>query len=100
MSPRGAPEDRFNSQIANAALGASWFPPGGPDEARDKLVSAVIGRLTARRAGEESEGMLAAQAVAMHHGVMECARRAMIPEQPFEIAQGYRKASPNMSRTF
>jgi hypothetical protein len=44
--------------------------------------------------------MIAAQAVAMHNAVMECSRRAMAPEQPFEIAQGFRKAAANASRTF
>jgi hypothetical protein len=44
--------------------------------------------------------MLAAQAMAMHHGAMECARRAMLHEQPFEAAQGFRKAAANASRMF
>ena len=44
--------------------------------------------------------MIAAQAMAMHHATMELARRAMIPEQPHEIAQSYRKASVNTSRAF
>jgi hypothetical protein len=49
---------------------------------------------------DEIEGMLAAQAIAMHHASMECSRRAMIPDQPFEAAQGFRKAAANASRTF
>ncbi len=44
--------------------------------------------------------MLAAQAMAAHHAAMECSRRAMIPDQPFEAAQGLRKAAANASRTF
>ena len=31
---------------------------------------------------------------------MECSRRAMVPDQPFEAAQGFRKAAANASRTF
>ena len=46
------------------------------------------------------EGMMAAQAVAMHHAVMECSRRAMSPDQPYEAAQGHRKAVANSSRAF
>jgi hypothetical protein len=38
--------------------------------------------------------------MAMHLAVMELSRRAMITTQPFEIAQGFRKAAANMSRTF
>jgi hypothetical protein len=44
---------------------------------------------------DEIEGMIAAQAVAMHHAAMECARPAIIVEQPFEVAQGCRKAAAN-----
>jgi hypothetical protein len=49
---------------------------------------------------DEIEGMLAAQAMAMHHASMECSRRAMVHEQPFEVAQGFRKAAANASRNF
>ena len=44
--------------------------------------------------------MIAAQAMAAHHASMECSRRAMLPDQPFEAAQGLRKAAANASRTF
>jgi hypothetical protein len=42
--------------------------------------------------------MIAAQAMAMHHASMECSRRAMLPDQPFEAAQGFRKAGANAAR--
>ena len=44
--------------------------------------------------------MIAAQAMAAHHASMECSRRAMVPDQPFEAAQALRKAAANASRTF
>jgi hypothetical protein len=44
--------------------------------------------------------MIAAQAMAAHHASMECSRRAMIPDQPLEAAQGFRKAAANASHTF
>jgi hypothetical protein len=31
---------------------------------------------------------------------MQCSRRAMLADQPFEAAQGLRKAAANASRTF
>ena len=52
------------------------------------------------KAADEIEGMIAAQAMAAHHASMECSRRAMLHEQPFEAAQGLRKAAANASRTF
>lgn len=96
----GSTNDRFNTQIANAALGAVWFPSNVTSEDRDKLMSSVIWGMTAFQPADEIEGMITAQAVAMHHATMECSRRAMIPDQPFEVAQGYRKAAANSSRAF
>jgi hypothetical protein len=43
---------------------------------------------------------LAAQAMAAHHASMECSRRAMHPEQSYEVAQGFRKSAATASRTF
>jgi hypothetical protein len=43
--------------------------------------------------------MIAAQAMAAHHASMECSRRAMVPDQPCEAAQGLRKAAASASRT-
>ncbi|MBV8588928.1 MAG: hypothetical protein JO212_02500 [Acetobacteraceae bacterium] len=36
----------------------------------------------------------------MHNCSLECSRRAMHPDQPFEAAQGFRKAAANALRTF
>ena len=44
-------------------------------------------------------GMLAAQAVALHAGGMECLRRAMIPDQPAEFASKLRKDGANLLRS-
>ncbi len=76
--------------MANAALATAWFPKNTTGNDRDQQVSAAVDGMMAFKPGDEIEGMLAARAVAMHLGVRECTRRAMIPEQPFEVAQGYR----------
>ncbi len=55
--------------------------------------------LTTPEPNKSLEGMLAAQAVAAHHGAMECYRRAMLPDQPSEIATKLRKDAANLSRT-
>lgn len=44
------------------------------------------------------EGMLAAQAVALHHASLECSRRAMLQGQPGEIASKLRKDAANSAR--
>jgi hypothetical protein len=54
--------------------------------------------MAAFRPKDEIEGMLAAQAVALHFGAMECLRRAMVPNQPFETAAKLRKDGANLAR--
>jgi hypothetical protein len=46
------------------------------------------------------EGMLSAQIVAVHNQAMECLRRAMIKDQPFEIATRYRNQAVKLLRTY
>jgi hypothetical protein len=54
--------------------------------------------LIAFKPKDEIEGMLAAQAVALHFGAMECLRRAMHKDQPFDIASKLRKDGANLAR--
>lgn len=44
------------------------------------------------------EAMIASQAVALHFAAMECARRAMLPQQSADVASRLRKDSANLSR--
>ena len=96
----GSPSDRFNNILLNALGNTLWAPAGQSEEDRTAQCTAAVIALGAFKPADEIEGMLAAQAIAMHHASMECSRRAMVPEQPFEIAQGFRKAAANASRTF
>jgi len=96
----GSKSDRFNNSLIDSMVKTGWFPTGMSDEDRaTKLFVAVTG-LQAFRPNDEVEAMLCAQAMAAHHASMECSRRAMLPDQPFEAAQGLRKAAANASRTF
>ena len=70
------------------------------DEDRNRQLFVAVTGLRAFAPADEIEGMIAAQAMAAHHASMECSRRAMLHEQPFEAAQGLRKAAANASRTF
>ncbi len=78
----------------------AWFAPGIADEDRRRQMFVAVKGLQAFKPADEIEGMLGAQAMAAHHASMECSRRAMVPDQPFEAAQGFRKAAANASRTF
>jgi hypothetical protein len=96
----GSRSDRFNNALIAVAVNTGWFPPDQSDEERSRQMFVAVTSLQAFAAADEIEAMIAAQAMAAHHASMECSRRAMIPDQPFEAAQGFRKAAANASRTF
>ena len=96
----GSQRDRFNNALIRAMSQTGWFPSGQSDEDRNRQLFVAVTGLRAFKAADEIEAMIAAQAMAAHHVSMECSRRAMLHEQPFEAAQGFRKAAANASRTF
>jgi hypothetical protein len=96
----GSDDDDFNFQLVNAAMAAAWWPKGDGEEGKTALTRAVASGIIAFNPVDEIEGMIAAQAVALHHASMECSRRAMLPDQGFEAGREYRKAAANASRTF
>jgi hypothetical protein len=96
----GSKSDRFNSTLIDAMVKTGWFPPGQSEEDRNLQLFVAVTGLQAFAPADEIEGMIAAQAMAAHHASMECSRRAMVPDQPFEAAHGFRKAAANASRTF
>ena len=96
----GSKSDRFNNTLIDSMVKTGWFPPGLSDEDRARQLFVAVTGLQAFKPADEIEAMLAAQAMAAHHASMECSRRAMLPDQPFEAAQGLRKAAANASRTF
>ena len=96
----GSKSDRFNNALIDSMVKTGWFSPGQSDEDRARQLFVAVTGLQAFKPADEIEAMLAAQAMAAHHASMECSRRAMVPDQPFEAAQGFRKAAANASRTF
>jgi hypothetical protein len=68
-----------------------------PDAVAQRVV-AVSAALAAFRPTDEIEGMIAAQAVALHGAAMECLRRALLPGQPSEVASKLRKDAANLAR--
>jgi hypothetical protein len=61
-------------------------------------IAATSAALAAFNPADEIEGMIAAQAVALHFAAMECLRRAMLPGQTSEVASKLRKDGANMAR--
>lgn len=97
----GSKRHAFNGTIFRSVLSSMWVRRNGPDDpdAVKAAVQTAAAALRAFKPSDEIEGMLAAQALAAHHGAMECYRRAMIPEQPPEMATRLRKDAANLSRT-
>ena len=92
--------DKFNDVTIRSALAALWQLAGQTQEWQTRHCEATIVAMQAFKPADEIEGMIAAQAVALHAAAMECNRRPMIPDQPFGAALGYRKIAANASRAF
>ncbi len=95
----GSERPAFNSVLFRDVLETLHIPDTKNDGA-SKRVAAASAALAAFKPTDEIEGMIAAQAVALHATMMESSRRAMLADQPFEMAQGFRKAASNASRAF
>ncbi len=73
----GSASPHFNSMVLRETLG-TIFMPGDEKDGVDRRIAAGAAALAAFKPVDEIEGMLAAQAVAMHFGAMECFRQAII----------------------
>jgi len=87
----------FNRALLRATLATVTVPAGAADEASQRVAFACAG-LAAFKPTDEIEGMIAAQAVALHQATMMCLGRAAIAGQPFEIASKLRRDAANMAR--
>jgi hypothetical protein len=67
-------------------------------EATALHIAAISAALAAFKPTDEIEGMIAGQAVALHHVSMECLRRATIPDQIPEAGSKLRKDGANLAR--
>lgn len=96
----GSKNSYFNSLIYRAVLQSAWI--AGEGSARqdnlDRVISGSSAALVAFKPMDEIEGMMAAQAVALHFGAMECFRRSMIPAQSADAASRLRRDGANLSR--
>ena len=93
----GSRSRHFNNALLRSTLAAIWTFKDSPEDVERRQSAAAVA-LAAFKPRDEIEGMLAAQAVAMHYGAMECFRRAMLPDQPPDIAARMRKDGANLAR--
>jgi hypothetical protein len=95
----GSQSDNWNNILANQAALTLWVKNSNA-EARDRQYAATVAGLVGIAPRDELEEMLAAQMLASHNAAMECYRRAMIAEQPFEGRRESLSQANKLSRTY
>lgn len=90
----------FNQALVDEVTRTAFVvaAPGQKEAADRKVAGMVVAALEAFKPKDEIEGMIAAQAVAMHMASMEAFRRAIIPEQSNETASKLRRDGANLAR--
>jgi len=91
----GSDWPEFNRVLLETTLATV---PNTDPGAMPTRIAAISAALAAFKPADEIDGMLAAQAVAMHNMAMECFRRAVLPNQPPDITSRLRKDGANLSR--
>ena len=95
----GSMSDDWNGVISGQVANTLWTKHLDDEEANN-LRAAAIEALIGIKPNDEMEGMIAAQLVACHNASMECYRRAMLPDVPFDQRQGNLNSANKLSRTY
>ena len=66
-----------------------WVAPSASAEERNALLVKAIDVFNDFKVEDGIEGMLAVQMIGTHHAIVECLRRAMIPDQPLSAHKVY-----------
>ncbi len=100
FKPLGGSESQdFNNILLRGVLGCMSLTPVKNDpEMVARATAAAAAALRAFKPTDEVEGMLAAQAVALHLATMECFRRVALAGQPAEVVSKLRKDGVNLAR--
>lgn len=95
----GSDSIRFRTTLLND-LRAVVVQAGASEEAQNARFGAAIDALRGFAPRNEIEGMMAAQAVALHHSMMDALRRAMMPGIPPETSDRLRRQAVKLSSAF
>lgn len=95
----GSRSDGFNMAVVNQAINASWRPEPG-SELEAMTVQRVMATFQGIAPKDETEGLLAAQMVAVHNAAMECFRRAMLPDQMLPSREMNLRLGDKLSKTY
>jgi hypothetical protein len=96
----GSHFDDWNKLVANQVINTLWILPATPEDEKKQKRFAALSGLTGIAPQDECEGMIAAQLIACHNASMECYRRAMLNEQPFEGWREQLNQANKLSRTY
>lgn len=94
----GSRSDDWNIVLIDQAIQSLWTG-NSPADKRESQMDATIAALGGIHPKDELEGMMAAQLIAAHNATMECYRRAMLPDQPFEGRREALNQASKLSRT-
>lgn len=78
----GSESKEFSTILANQAVNTVWLKSSDEDKTTQSI--GCIHAMMGFEPKDAVEGMMTAQMVALHNAVMECFRRAMVPEQTIE----------------
>lgn len=93
----GGKTDRFSHRAMHQLAGTLWVPAGSTPE---DVIGAALDAMASFEPADPVEGMMASLAVAQHAAAMECLRRAMLPEQPYEATARLRQQAAKCTRAF
>jgi hypothetical protein len=95
----GSQSDHWNLILVKQAARTLWTGHSDEEE-RDRQYKATVSALIGIAPKDEMEGMMAAQVLAAHNAAMECYRRAMLKDQPFEAYRENLNQANKLSRTY
>jgi hypothetical protein len=93
-------DDEDFTRVLVAQVDASLWVEHSDSEQSVRQFNAAITALKGMKPGDELEGMLSAQLIAIHNAVMECCRRAMLGNQTFEGRRENLNQANKLSRTY
>src|SRR4051812_8004018 len=95
----GSDSDHFNQMLVSQTMAALWTA-NSDEEQQNRQYLAATAALIGAKLQDELEGMLISQMIAVHSASMETFRRAMLPEQGFEVWKAQVNAAGKLSRTY
>jgi hypothetical protein len=96
----GSKIGKFNAALLNDLMRCLNLPAEMTLEERRDRLTAMSAAMRGFQPADEVEGMLAAQAVAMHAAGMHCLKLAMLPDQPFQWQERMHRSAARMFGSF